>query len=447
VPAGVLDFAEWDPDGTGPLPKQLVAACQPLPGSAPIVIAFNDLTGTWQPVGALGYAYATVVEPRPTGELVAAAFDPASGPTAHRVAQWDGTMWSPLGGVFNRQVVCAAILPNGDVVVGGDFWNIGTTPIANVARWDGVAWHAMGSGLGQYCDELLVMPNGDLIAAGLFGVSRWDGVAWNSLGGSVIGWGLSLSHDDAGQLYAGSKYNRVRRWDGSSWTALGGQVFASGYAFVEDLVVLPNGDLLAAEGNQNGSPLSVQVARWNGLAWSPVAIADGPVMALAVRRSRGVNFDVVAGGRMSMVAGVAVTRIAQWVTSCPPSITTSPSGCPAGGPVLAVEPAWAGGTWIARASGLPQPGFGVSVTGLTAAATSLGALLPQAAPGCTLLVTPDVTELLTVSNGEASTTWTLPNTPILAGATFRHQVVAIAGGASITSVVATAAATLTVGAF
>ena len=448
MPAGVFDFAEWDPDGPGPLQPQLVAACQPFPiGSSPSVLAFDDIAGTWQAVGVWGYASAWAVEPRPTGELVATAFDPASGPTAHRVVQWDGVMWSPLGGVFNGFVYCVAILPNGDVVVGGLFSSVGTTAIAYVARWDGSTWSALGTGPGQYCDELLTMPNGDLIAAGLFGVSRWDGVAWTSLGGSALGWGLSLACDDAGQLYAGWHFNAVRRWDGSSWTTLGGPVFSSVAADVEDLVVLPNGDLLAAEGNQNGSGSAVQVARWNGSTWSPVATANGPVITLAVRRSRGVDLDVVAGGRVSVVAGVAVTNIARLATSCPPSIATAPSGCPPGGPELAVEPAWAGGAWVARVSGLPQSGFVVGVTGLNATVTALSVILPQAAPGCSLLVAPDVTQLLTTSSGEASTIWTLPNTPTLAGAIFRHQVIALAGATSITSVVATDSATLVVGAF
>jgi hypothetical protein len=448
VPAGVFDFAEWDPDGLGPLLPRLVAACQPVPiGSAPSIVAFDDVTGTWQSVGVWGYAAAWAVEPRSTGELVATAFDPASGPTAHRVVQWDGVTWSPLGGVFDRLVYCAAILPNGDLVVGGDFQTVGTASIANAARWDGVAWSALGAGPGQYCDELLVLPNGDLIAAGLFGVSRWNGVAWSSLGGSAMGWGLSLASDDAGRLYAGWHYNWVGRWDGASWTTLGGPVFASSLSDIEDLVVLPNGDLLAAEGNQIGSGSAVQVARWNGSTWSPVATANGPVIALGVRRSRGVNLDVVAGGRVSNVAGVVVANVAQWVTSCPPAIATTPSGCPAAGPGLTVAPAWVGGAWIARASGLPQPGFGIGVTGLAATGIPLATLLPQSAPGCTLLVAPDVTQLLTVSNGEVLTTWTLPNIPTLAGATFRHQVVALSGETSITSVVATAAATLTVGAF
>lgn len=448
VPAGVIDFAEWDPDGPGPLLPRLVAACHPVPvGSAPGVVAFDDVTATWQAVGVWGYAAAWAVEARPTGELVATAFDPASGPTAHRVVQWNGATWSPLGGIFDQLVYCAAVLPNGDLVVGGLFGNVGTTPIASVARWDGVAWTSLGTGPGGYCDELLVLPNGDLIAAGLFGVSRWNGLVWTSLGGSGVGWGLSLASDDTGRLYAGWHHNWVGRWDGLTWTALGGPVFASSSSDVEDLVVLPNGDLLAAEGNQNGSGSVVQVARWNGSNWLPVATANGPVIALAVRRSRGVNLDVVAGGRMSNVAGVSVTNVAQWVTSCPPSIAATASGCPVGGPVLAVNPAWVGGIWIARATGLPQPGFAVGVMSMSATATSLDTLLPQAAVGCFLLVAPDVLQTLAVLNGEASTTWALPNTATIAGATFRHQVIALGGASSITSVVATDAATLTVGAF
>ena len=69
--------------------------------------------------------------------------------------------------------------------------------------------------------------------------------------------------------------------------------------------------------------------------------------------------------------------------------------------------------------------------------------------GCTLHMHHVVCDLLTTANGEARASWTLPNTVAIAGARFRHQMVALqyTPGFTIVSAVAADAAELTVGAF
>jgi hypothetical protein len=58
-----------------------------------------------------------------------------------------------------------AVLPNGDLVVGGSFIRAGGVPAFNVSRWNGTAWTPMGTGVDNFVRSMTVMPNGDVIAA------------------------------------------------------------------------------------------------------------------------------------------------------------------------------------------------------------------------------------------------------------------------------------------
>lgn len=76
----------------------------------------------------------------------------------------------------------------------------------------------------------------------------------------------------------------------------------------------------------------------------------------------------------------------------------------------------------------------------------LAAWFTTALPGCTLHVQPDHVEFVLAANGTAQAQFVLPNTPALAGITFRHQMVALALDPTL-AVTATNALHLTVGSF
>ena len=102
--AAVDESMRWDPDGAGPL--------------APVIVC--------------GGAF------RAIGPLVArgvAAYDPLT------------QQWSALGGGVDGEVHDFAVLPNGNLVVGGSFANAGGAPAACVAVWNGAVWSALGAGL------------------------------------------------------------------------------------------------------------------------------------------------------------------------------------------------------------------------------------------------------------------------------------------------------------
>lgn len=71
-------------------------------------------------------------------------------------------------GVGGGAVHAHVVMPNGDIVVGGDFTSAGGVTAQYIARWDGTRWSALGSGLNGPVRSLAVLPNGDLIVGGAF---------------------------------------------------------------------------------------------------------------------------------------------------------------------------------------------------------------------------------------------------------------------------------------
>lgn len=257
----------------------------------------------------------------PNGDLVAGGqFTHADGGLVNRVARWDGASWSALGsgieGEFVR-VSALTVLQSGDVVAGGGFAAAGGGLADNIARWDGVAWSPLGSGLGSRVHALTVLPNGDLVAGGYFGqgVARWDGASWSSLGSGVNTSVWALATLSGGDLVAGGYFmtaggeaaNHVAQWSNSSWSALGSGLNLS----VSALITLPDGDVVAGGGftSAGGAPAS-RIARWDGSAWSPLGSGmNNWVHALAVLP----NGDLVAGGEFSSAGGQsAARRVARW---------------------------------------------------------------------------------------------------------------------------------------
>src|SRR5262249_35754857 len=159
--AQVRAMITWDPDGDGPLGRELLAA---------------------------GY------------------FTTAGGVTVNRVARWDGSAWRAFGaGIDDGRIhALAAWDPDGpgpaglEIVAGGACNRAGGVFVNGIARWDGSVWQALGSGVVGYVDALTTWdPDGDgpldtqLIAGGFFNfagnvpaanIARWDGSTWHSLG-------------------------------------------------------------------------------------------------------------------------------------------------------------------------------------------------------------------------------------------------------------------------
>ncbi|HEX6811868.1 MAG TPA: hypothetical protein VF384_09630 [Planctomycetota bacterium] len=324
-------MTNWDPDGAGPAtPVTVVGGRFWVAGSVVTdhLATYDPATGAWGALGGIGPAmslaevYALAV--MPNGDLVVGGmFSSVGGVTANSIARWNGSVWSPLGNGFNGRVRALAVMPNGDLVAGGDF--IGS--FAQVARWNGTTWSSLGPGLQMPWWEmgvhaLAVLPNGDLVAGGEFWLdgsvpagclARWDGIRWSALGGLVDNYVHALVVGPNGDLFAGGEFysaGGVPAEKVARWDGVTWSAVGQPYSVgtVRSLALLPNGNLVAGQ-----SDWLPGIAQWNGTTWSALGagiLGAGPgrVEALALLP----NGDLMAGGWFGGDGTLGALSIARW---------------------------------------------------------------------------------------------------------------------------------------
>ena len=224
-------------------------------------------------------------------------------------------------------------------VVGGRFTSAGTTTLNNIALWTEDGWQALGGGLtgglGQV-SALAVLPTGRLVAAGHFlsaggvpveSIAAWDGSSWRALGGGLTGMSTvtvggvrALLVLPGGDLLAGGEFNladgqlarAIARWDGVAWHPLanGLTTTATYDAAVFALAAHPDGSLYAVgQFNRSGAAVLSHVARWDGASWADVGGgANAFVTAIAITG----DGDVLVGGGFSMAGTTSASRVARW---------------------------------------------------------------------------------------------------------------------------------------
>ena len=154
---------------------------------------------TWSQVPPVVDAYALALST--TGDSLV-----VGGAESGNVAFWDGSSWLPAGAGVN-ELVYAAALWNGRIVIGGVFSASGATPLPGVAVWDGAAWQPLG-GNSVLIWRLRVI-DGELYGTGRFRLSdgsivetvaRYVEPGWQLLGS---GSNNSVFEGYQGQLYQG----------------------------------------------------------------------------------------------------------------------------------------------------------------------------------------------------------------------------------------------------
>lgn len=442
----------------------------------------------------------------PNGDVVLGGqFTDVAGVPANNIARWDGSTWHALGNGLNGYVMSLAVSPNGDLLVGGPFTAAGAVTALRVARWSGVSWSAIGNGFSSgWVRSLAAAPNGDLFAGVDAAVHRWNGSAWQQIGYMNSGWAAALVVRAGGELLvAGSAYlslfhygAALGRWNGATWTVtivnntdsyfdaalplpngdivLAGQFAFAGSAtarnvvrwdgtsfwplgsgvggatdYVSALASLPDGSLVAGGSfvAAGGAP-AANIARWDGLAWSQLAGGtNGPVNALAVSPDGGI-----AAGVFTQAGGASAANLAQWQTPCAASVAAYGSGCTGpGGPAVltAANGPWVGATFRATGTGIPGVALVAAVYGFATQSVSLPAVLPGAFPGCDLLLTPDIVDVLLPTAGTVESRVSIPNVPTAPGFAFYHQLVAleITGILSFGAITSTNGLALVVGSY
>ncbi len=116
------------------------------------------------------------------GELI--AFNPSyASPTIKR---WNGASWLPLYGLSGNAY--AALVYNGDLLVGGSFTQAGFNQVKSLARWDGDEWHPFSAGpayasINSATVNTLALHGQELLVGGSFEANWGDSVyQWARVG-------------------------------------------------------------------------------------------------------------------------------------------------------------------------------------------------------------------------------------------------------------------------
>jgi len=262
-------------------------------------------------------------------------FDAIDGVDASRIARWDGTRWTALGtGIAGGDVRSLAFHAE-NLVAGGSFTTAGGNPAPGIAVWNGTAWSTLGGGIAGTVRTLVTFGT-DLVAGGSFAttgngpacnIARWDGAMWHPLGEGVRqSPGASDPSEVAalavldGILYAIGTFDsagvsaasNIARWDGVAWSPLGEGLcdVPAPLPVGSDLAVL--GTAIVATGCFScvGSLAAHHAARWDGAAWSDMGF-EFPALCpeFEVEVLDGMLF---AGGVLPHPANPSTTSIVRW---------------------------------------------------------------------------------------------------------------------------------------
>jgi hypothetical protein len=284
-------------------------------------------------------------------------FSTAGNVTVNQIAKWNGASWSALGsgmaGGLGSSTFVQAMTEYDDgsgpaLYAAGSFSSAGGVPASLIAKWNGSSWSALGSGISggdagnpPFTRSLAAFDDGSgsalyvggpfLMAGGgaVDRIAKWHASSWSPLvrgtsGLSNIVEAVAVFDDGNGPaLYVGGEFqsaggmqvNSIAKWNGSNWSALGSGMGGT-QPYVGALTVFDDGSgpaLYAGGGfSSAGGVAANNIARWNGVSWSPVGggtTAD--VLSFAVFDDGG-GPALYAGGNFSNAGGVLVKSIAKW---------------------------------------------------------------------------------------------------------------------------------------
>lgn len=263
--------------------------------------------------------------------------------TPNKLARYSAATqtWSttPVGGLANI-VHALGVLPDGDMLAGGNFSSIGGTPINRIGRYDfGTnTWTDLGyGGNGGSVETMLVHPSGNVIIGG--NIPRIAGVVAEHIGRYSLTTGtwtqmfsnfsssgdrvyaLALAPDGTvvmGGVYLarGSGVPRLQRYNltTNTWTSLGNGVNNT----VNAVAVLPDGDIIAGGvfTSADGLPVS-RIARLNPTTgvWSDMGGGTSGGFNYIKSITLLNNGDIVVGGSFTVISGVVASGIARYTPS------------------------------------------------------------------------------------------------------------------------------------
>lgn len=226
-----------------------------------------------------------------------------------RIAKWDGTSWSAVGGGINNGTIYQVeVDTDGNIYIGGNFSNAGGNSAADrIAMWDGASWNSLSSNGASESAIIsgnvyaLTMYGNDLYVGGDFlnvvdtsnaaisntaNLAVWNGSVWNAAPNltsplnSAI-WALTTSGSD---LYIGGSFDNlngipaadyIAKWNGNAWSALGSGQSGNGSLNQMARTIVVRGSNVYAGGNFNSVfngntevTNADYIARYDGINWS-----------------------------------------------------------------------------------------------------------------------------------------------------------------------------------
>lgn len=306
--------------GVLPTGELVVAGSFSQAGSVPArnIAAWNG--STWRSLGSGTTSPAYDIEVLPSGEIFAGH---QSG-----LQRWDGAAWSNFGAGIPG-VTAVTVLADDTVAIGTG---------AGIFRWENGAWVQWGAApvntqfRGVY--SFLKMPDGSVVAGGGFidlggvamnGIARWDGNTWVPMGSDFqlnSGYVAKLSLAANGDVlacgtFSGPAQDPTRggavRWNGASWTRIVPEQFQS-YSEISTLTALPDGRVVIA-----GAALTVAgehringVAITEGSRWAPLVSGDRlEAASLVTTIISGADGAPLIGGSFASLDGVEMDAIAR----------------------------------------------------------------------------------------------------------------------------------------
>lgn len=244
--------------------------------------------------------------------------------------KWNGSVWIPVSAAFDGEI--QKLVSNGsDLFVTGQFLHVGEVAANHLAKWDGFTWSALGSGFSGFVSALVATPSEVYAVSGRF-VGRWNGVTWTALGtglglyGSGVGspgygYGMAVS---GSTVYVGGLFNsagemaaiNVAKWDGAAWSAV-----SPGLSSPVNAVVVHGTDVYVG-GSFMRTPggAASRVAKWDGTTWSALGSGIGtgitearsPFLTDSVNAMAMIGNDLYVAGFFRKAGGVDAVNIAKW---------------------------------------------------------------------------------------------------------------------------------------
>jgi hypothetical protein len=178
--------------------------------------------------------------------VCASNMDTCAGVPVNSIAKFNGTLWTDVHNFpkYNIGTVSDVEMYNGELYVGGNFYDSINGDIWRITKWSGSQWVSVGGGIkgGIAGVSKMLVYKGLLYVAGMFesagtntfakGIATWDGTKWENVGGGIeYQWGARIFdmkvHND--KLYVvggfdeagGTPIREIAVWDGTNWCGFG----------------------------------------------------------------------------------------------------------------------------------------------------------------------------------------------------------------------------------